>query len=126
MPYILTTLIVLLMHHCLVFYFKTAMYVVLRVMKDNKSPGVHGIPPKLLLEIIEEISIRLATVFILSLEEGIVPIEWKEANIIQLFKDHLVDFLIKNNLINSYQHGFLKARTCLTNMYCFWKMSQSG
>ena len=38
-----------------------------------------GIPPKLLLEIVEQISIPLATVFSLSLEEGIVPLEWKEA-----------------------------------------------
>ena len=54
----------------------------IRDMKDNKSPGVDGIPPKLLLEIVEQISIPLATVFNLSLEEGIVPLEWKEANII--------------------------------------------
>ena len=73
--------------------------------------------------------------FNLSLEEGIVPLEWKEANIIPLFKkgsrnksenytpvsltsvickllerlikDHLVDFLVKNKLINPSQHGFL-------------------
>ena len=31
-------------------------------------------------------SIPLVTVFNLSLEEGIVPLEWKEANIIPLFK----------------------------------------
>ena len=114
----------------------------IRGMKDNKSPGVDGIPPKLLLEIVEQISILLAT-----LEEGIVPLEWKEANIIPLFKkgsrnksenyrpvsltsvickllerlikDHLVDFLVKNKLINPSQHGFLKARSCLTNMLCF-------
>ena len=54
-------------------------------MKDNKSPGVDGIPPKLLLEIVEQISIPLVTVFNLSLEEEIVPLEWKEANIIPLF-----------------------------------------
>ena len=58
----------------------------IRDMKDNKSPGVDRIPPKLLLEIVEQISIPLATVFNLSLEEGIVPLEWKEANIIPLFK----------------------------------------
>ena len=119
----------------------------IRDMKDNKSPGVDGIPPKLLLEIVDQISIPLATVFNLSLEEGIVPLEWKEANIIPLFKkgsrnksenyrpvsltsvickllerlikDHLVDFLVKNKLINPSQHGFLKARSCLTNMLCF-------
>ena len=58
----------------------------IRDMKDNKSPGVDGIPPKLLLEIVEQISIPLATVFNLSLEEGIVPLERKEATIIPLFK----------------------------------------
>ena len=58
----------------------------IRDMKDNKSPGVDGIPPKLLLEIVEQISIPLATVFNLALEEGVVPSEWKEANIIPLFK----------------------------------------
>ena len=57
----------------------------IRDMKDNKSPGMDGIPPKLLLEIVEQISIQLATVFNLSLEEGIVPLEWKEGNIIPLF-----------------------------------------
>ena len=41
--------------------------------------------PKLLLEIVEQISIPLATVFNLSLEEGIVPLKWKEANIIPSF-----------------------------------------
>ena len=93
-----------------------------------------GIPPKLLLEIVEQISVPLATVFKLSLKEGIVPLEWTEANIIPLFKkgsrnksenyrpvsltsvickllerlikDHLVDFLVKNKLINPSQHGF--------------------
>ena len=34
-------------------------------------------------------------------------------------KDHLVDFLVKNKLINPSQHGFLKARSCLTNMLFF-------
>ena len=108
----------------------------IRDMKDNKSP----------LEIVEQISIPLATVFNLSLEERIVPLEWKEANIIPLFKtgsrnksenyrpvsltsvickllerlikDHLVDFLLQNKLINPSQHGFLKARSCLTNILC--------
>ena len=48
----------------------------IRDMKENKSPaGVDGIPPKLLLEFVEQISIPLATVFNLSLEEGVVPLE---------------------------------------------------
>ena len=118
-------------------------------MKDNKSPRVDGIPPKLLMETVEQISIKLARMFNLSLKEGVVPFEWKEANIIPLFKkgsrnksetyrpvslmsvickllerlikDHMVDFLIRHKLLNSSQHGFLKARSCLTNMLCFLK-----
>ena len=57
----------------------------IKMMKDNKSPGVDGIPPKLLKEIVEQISTPLAKLFNLSLE-GIVPSEWKEANITLLFK----------------------------------------
>ena len=83
----------------------------------------------------------------MSLQEGIVPFEWKEANIIPLFKkgsrnksvnykpvsltsvirkllesiisDHMMDFIIKHKLINPSQHGFLKAKSCLTNVLCF-------
>ena len=119
----------------------------IKAMKDNKSPGVDGIPPKLLMETVEQISIPLARVFNLSLKEGVVPFEWKEANIIPLFKkgsrnksdnyrpvsltsvickllerlikNHMLDFLVKHKLLNSSQHGFLKARSCLTNMLCF-------
>ena len=58
----------------------------IKKMKDNKSPGVYGIPPKLLKEIVQQINTPLAKVFNFSLEEGIVPAEWKEANITLLFK----------------------------------------
>ena len=37
----------------------------------------------------------------------------------RLIKDHMVDFLVKHKLLNSSQHGFLKARSCLTNILCF-------
>ena len=55
-------------------------------MKENKAPGVDGISPKILKETVEQISTPLAHVFNMSLQEGIVPFEWKEANIIPLFK----------------------------------------
>ena len=116
-------------------------------MKENKSPGVDGISPKILKETVEQISSPLAHVFNMSLQEEIVPLEWKEANIIPLFKkgsrnktvnyrpvsltsvicklleaiirDHMMDFLIKHKLINPSQHGFLKGRSCLTNFFFF-------
>ena len=87
--------------------------------------------------------------FNLSLKEGVVPFEWKEANIIPLFKkgsknksenyrpvsltsvicnllerlikDHMVDFFVRHKLLNSFQNGFLKARSCLTNMLSIWE-----
>ena len=73
----------------------------IRDMKDNKSPGVDGIPPKLLLEIVEQISIPRATVFNLSLEEGksesYRPVSLTSVIcklLERLIKDHLVDFLV--------------------------------
>ena len=118
-------------------------------MKENKSPGVDWLSPKILRETVEQISKPLAHLFNMSLQEGIVPLEWKEANIIPLFKkgsrnksvnyrpvsltsvicklletiimDHMMDFLVKHKLISTSQHGFLKARSCLTNLLCFLK-----
>ena len=97
-------------------------------MKENKSPGVGGISPKILKETVEQMSTPLAHVFNMSLQDGIVPLEWKEANIIPLIqkssrnksvnyrpvslpsvicklletiiRDHMMDFLIKHRLIN--------------------------
>ena len=118
-------------------------------MKENKTPGVDGLSPKILKETVEQISKPLAHVFNMSLQEGIVPLEWKEANIIPSFKkgsrnksvnyrpvsltsvickllktiirDHMMDFLLKHKLINPSQHGFLKAKSCLTNLLCFFE-----
>ncbi len=55
-------------------------------MKENKSVGVDGISPEILKEIVEQLSMPLAHVFNMSLHEGIVPLDWNEANIIPLFK----------------------------------------
>ena len=92
---------------------------------------------------------HLQNSFNLSLEKGIVPSEWKEANITLLFKKgsrnkpenyrpvsltsvacklletlntyHMVEFLVKHKLINISQHRFLKARSCLTNLLYFFE-----
>ena len=126
----------------------------IKKMKDNKLPGVDGIPPKLLKEIVEQISTPLAKLFNLSLEEGIVPSEWKETNFTPLItkgsrnkpenyrpvsltsvvrklletliRDDMVEFLVKHQLINTSQHGFLKARSCLTNLLCYFEEIKTG
>ena len=102
-------------------------------MKENKSPGVDGLSPKILKETVEQISKPLAHVFNMSLQEGIVPLEWKEANIIPLFtkgsrnksvnyrpvsltsvicklletiiRDHMMDFFVKHKLITLLSMG---------------------
>ena len=94
---------------------------------------MYGIPPKLLIATVKQISVPLARLFNLSLKEGVVPFEWKEANIVPLFKkgsrnksdnyrpvsltsvicklleklikDHMADFLVRNKLLNSFQHA---------------------
>ena len=53
----------------------------IKKLKDNKSPGIDGITPKLLKVIAEEISVPLAIMFNLALRERTVPREWKHANI---------------------------------------------
>ena len=58
----------------------------IKAMENNKLPGVDGNPLKLLMEIEEKYNIPLARVFNLSLKEVVVPFQWKEANIIPLFK----------------------------------------
>ena len=78
----------------------------IKEMKDNKSPGVDGIPPKLLMETVDQISVPLARVFNLSLKEGVVPFEWKEANIIRLFKKDL------RNKSDNYRPVSLKSVIC--------------
>ena len=100
----------------------------IKAMKDKQSPGMDVILPKLRIETGEQISVSLARLFNLSLKGGVVPFEWKEANITQLFKkgsrnklenyrpvsltfvicklvkrlikDHMVGFLVRHKLIN--------------------------
>ena len=43
-------------------------------MKENKSPGVDGIAPKLLKETVEQMCTPLAHVFNMSLQDEIVPL----------------------------------------------------
>ena len=33
----------------------------------------------------------------------------------------MMEFLLKHKLLNHSQHGFLKARSCLTNLLCFFE-----
>ncbi|XP_060710826.1 uncharacterized protein LOC132835701, partial [Hemiscyllium ocellatum] len=118
-------------------------------MNIDKSPGPDGIYPRILWEAREEIAEPLAWIFMSSLSTGIVPEDWRIANVVPLFKkgsrdspsnyrpvsltsvvgkvlermvrDKIYEHLGRNNVIRDSQHGFVKGRSCLTNLIEFFE-----
>ena len=114
----------------------------LKSLNANKAKGPDGIPGRLLKECAKEISSSLAKLFNKSLCLGMVPAEWKSANIIPLFKNgakgHLENYrpisllslvskilercvlkrllAIINPHIHKSQHGFLPGKSCTTQL----------
>ena len=117
-------------------------------LKTNKSPGPDKVYPKLLKETKSEILSSLTTVFNMSLRQGIVPSDWKKANVTPIFKkgdkqipgnyrpisltsvvgkllesiirDKIVRYLESHSLIGDSQHGFRNKRSCLSNLLTFY------
>ena len=44
---------------------------------------------------------------------------YRPVSLTSVIKDHILDFFVRHKLLNPSQHGFLKARSYLTNMLCF-------
>ena len=116
-------------------------------LKDDNAPGDDGIIPEFLKKLVSVISQPLAIIFPKSVAEGVVPQEWKRANITPLFKkgsqsdpgnyrpvsltshigkileaiikEKLLGHLMIHSLINTSQHGFLPRKSCLTNLLEF-------
>jgi len=116
-------------------------------LNDGKAPGHDGIIQEFLKRVACEISIPLSILYNKSVTEGMVPQEWKRANITPLFKggtrsepgnyrpvsltsylgkileaiikDDILHHLTVHSLINDSQHGFLAKRSCLTNLLEF-------
>eukprot|EP00061_Rhincodon_typus_P001307 g14388.t1 len=59
---------------------------ILENMRIDKSPGPDGIYPRFLREAREDIAAPLAMIFASSLSTGVVPDDWRVANVIPLFK----------------------------------------
>ena len=59
-------------------------------LKDNKSPSADGISPRLLKEIVDDISVPLAIAFDLSIQEGNGQMQ-----IVYLFSKRAVDVSLK-------------------------------
>ncbi|KAF2357223.1 Reverse transcriptase domain [Trinorchestia longiramus] len=120
----------------------------LSILKPYKSTGPDGLGPRILKETAEVISEPLTNIFNRSLETGIVPDDWKCANVTPIFKkgnkqipnnyrpisltsviSKIIERLLKvritkhlndQNLTNHTQHGFREKRSCLTNLLDFF------
>ena len=110
----------------------------------NKSAGPDDIHPRILCELANEIANPLSTLFHKVFDTGQLPQIWKEAVITPLFKkgkksspqnyrpisltcvlvkvfesiirDHIMSYLLSNELLSKSQHGFLPKRSCFTNL----------
>ena len=117
---------------------------IIQGLKKEKSPGPDGITPMMLKLSSHSITPVLCKFFRLSLSLGVVPQSWKQANITPIFKsgdktlvknyrpialtsiickilervvtDALQSHLSDNCLLNPNQHGFVKGRSCVTQL----------
>jgi hypothetical protein len=121
----------------------------IRKLRVDGAAGPDGLGPLVLKKLIDEITPPLAKVMRLSLSEGAVPEDWRTANVAPIFKkgsksdagnyrpvsltsvscrimegllkDHIVTHLERNRLIRTTQHGFMRGRSCATNLLEFFE-----
>ena len=119
----------------------------IRNLKKESAAGPDSIGPALLKELQEELVPALTVIFRKSIQEGVVPGDWKVANVTPIFKkgskavasnyrpvsltsvackvmesiirDAVTDHLDRHHLIRNSQHGFMKNRSCTTNLLEF-------
>ncbi|MGL5625068.1 RNA-directed DNA polymerase, partial [Cetobacterium sp.] len=120
---------------------------VLTELKPNKSLGPDGIYPEIVKILSGIVSPAIFEVFQASLTQALVPPEWKSATIVALHKGgkaddiknyrpvsltcilckclekiirlHICDHLMKQKLLQESQHGFIKGKSCLTNLLSY-------
>ncbi len=116
-------------------------------LNTNKSPDPDSIHPSIVKKLVDELVFPVTIIFNKSLQEGLVPVDWKKANVTPIYKkgdrtlgqnyrpisltsiicrimesllrDAIVTHLHKYNLIRNSQHGFMAHRSCLTNLMEF-------
>ena len=119
----------------------------LRNLKLNKAAGMDGIHTNILKALSEEMSLPLCMLFKKSLDQGVVPFDWRAANVVPLYKkgskylpsnyrpvsltsvvckilesiikDAISTHLESNSLIKISKYGFSSGKSCLTNLLIY-------
>ena len=126
----------------------------LQELKPNKAAGPDDVESRLLKECAVEVAPYLCEIYQKSMDESKVPEKWKEAVIVPIYKKGskavmanfrpvaltsiickifeklicavIMAFLLANNLITQQQHGFIRGRSCQTNiLLCLEKWTES-
>ncbi len=108
-------------------------------VNPNKSPDIEGYHPKFIKETSSVLCGPLAEIFKSSMETGCIPSQWREARVSAIYKkgnkklagnyrpvsitsvicrilekiirNHMIEYLCKNDLLSNYQFGFIKGRS---------------
>ena len=116
----------------------------LKNLNPNKSQGPDRVPARVLKELGVELSKPLCYLFNLSIEIGIVPNDWRKAEVTSIFKkgcrsdpgnyrpvsltcitckvlesiirDSIVSYFNENNLFSEFQYGFRSRRSCASQL----------
>jgi len=119
----------------------------IKKLRKGAAAGPDKIGVTVLQELVNVVSSPLATVMRKSLEEGKVPSDWRSANVTPIFKkgskfcpgnyrpvsltsvsgkilesiirDDITNHLDRNHLIKPSQHGFMRGRSCTSNLLSF-------
>ncbi|GAB0179653.1 mitochondrial enolase superfamily member 1 [Grus japonensis] len=117
-------------------------------LDTHKSMGLDGIHPGVPRELVEVLTKPLAFIYQQSWLSGEVPVDWRLANVMPIYKksqkedlqnyrpvsltlvlEKVMEQIIltaimrhiqDNQVIRPSQHGFMKGRSCLTNLISFY------
>ena len=117
---------------------------ILEGLNANKAAGPDQVENRILKECSEEMAPKLQQLFRSSIDKGEVPQQWREAHIVPIHKGGskattgnfrpvaltsaickvlekilcaaILSFLTRNGLITPHQHGFVRRRSCQTNI----------
>ena len=119
----------------------------LKALRPNSAQGPDKITPRFLKLNADSMSIALSLLYNMSMEEGAIRADWKLVNVTPIFKkgskcspskyrpvsltsspwrimescmrDAITDHLTANAIINPSHHGFMRTKSCTTNLLHF-------